>query len=95
MSSTLKMDIAAAMAVKTKIDSSSEEITNQWRLLNQRMDEFIQMDWKGDSARQFNDIFKQFVEVELIRLQELKQLSAKLDNEIAQWQETGAGLGMG
>ena len=59
------------------------------------LDEFIQMDWKGDSARQFNDIFKQFVEVELIRLQELKQLSAKLNNEIAQWQETGAGLGMG
>ena len=93
MGNTLKMDIAAAMAVKAKIDNSSEEIQNRWRILNQRMDEFIQMDWKGDSSRQFHDIFKQFLEIEFIRLQELMQLSTKLESEIAQWQETGAGLG--
>ena len=75
------------------MDNSSEEIYNQWRLINQRIDEFVQLDWKGRSSDQFKDIFKQLLEYEYLRLQELKDLSAKLEEEISQWQETSSGLG--
>ena len=93
MTGTLKMDVSAAMAVSSKMTNSSEEIYNQWRLINQRIDEFVQLDWKGRSSDQFKDIFKQLLEYEYLRLQELKDLTIKLDEEITQWQEIGSGLG--
>jgi len=93
MSNTLKMDVAAALAVKSKIDNSAEEINDKLTTLNRTVDDFIQMDWKGSSARQFQDIFKQLMEFEQYRLQELKSLSTMLDEEIIQWQEMSSSLG--
>ncbi len=93
MTGTLKMDVSAAMAVKSKMDNSSEEIYNQWRLINQRIDEFVQLDWKGRSSDQFKDIFKQLMEYEYLRLQELKDMSLKLEEEVSQWREISSGLG--
>ena len=88
MNGTMQMDTSAAQTVKTEILDTVEAMRNRWMLFNRRVDEFTSTDWKSRSSSQFFDIFRELVELENIRLDELNQLASKLDMEIAAWENT-------
>ena len=91
-SETLHLEVSVATSTSQTMKNNATEIEEKVKLLQTQINDFVGTHWMGNAAVQFQTEFDTWFSKALAEAGELKELTGRLDREIANWQEAASGL---
>ena len=89
---TIHMNVDEAKSVSTSIANSKEKLSNEVLDLHSQINNLVGSSWMAPSADQFRAEYEAWAGKIRQLMEELATLQERLNQEIAQYEETGAKL---
>lgn len=89
---TLHMEVEAARSTASTMKSSREQVEASVQAMGNSVTGLVGSGWQGNSASEFLSTYEQWRSTMTQLVQQLNELTGRLDNEINQWEQMAAKL---
>lgn len=85
---TLHIDVEVSRNVVSQMRKTCDSLHTEVASLSNCMQSYIGSSWISPAASQFSNEFNEWSQVLRIKINELEELSERLEREIAEWEAT-------